>query len=59
MQSAQLRSTVVPLQWLLVGLDVDLMGSSVDPSHAAVWLPGQDPTIGNHTPAWVPRFVEQ
>ena len=51
-------TTNTPQVWL-VGLDVDLMGSSVDPSHAAVWLPGQDPTIGNHTPAWVPRFVEQ
>jgi mono/diheme cytochrome c family protein len=47
----------VPQVWL-VGLDVAALGAGGDPSRTAVWLPGQDPTIGNHTPVWVPRFIE-
>ncbi|MCO4774137.1 MAG: PD40 domain-containing protein, partial [Deltaproteobacteria bacterium] len=44
-------------QVYLVGLDTDALGAGVDPSRPAIWLPGQDPAIGNHTPVWVPRFV--
>lgn len=46
-------------QVYLVGLDASLLGAGVDPSRPALWLPGQDPAIGNHTPVWVPRFAEQ
>ncbi len=42
----------------LVGLDMNLLGLGVDPSRTALWLPGQDPSIGNHTPVWMPRFVK-
>lgn len=44
-------------QVYLVGLDMGLLGTGVDPSRTALWLPGQDPSIGNHTPVWMPRFV--
>lgn len=45
-------------QVYLVGLETGLLGAGVDPSRPALWLPGQDPAIGNHTPVWVPRFTE-
>jgi hypothetical protein len=44
-------------QVYLVGLDMSLLGTGDDPSRTALWLPGQDPSIGNHTPVWMPRFV--
>ncbi len=47
----------LPQVWL-AALDPDLMGTGLDPSRPAVWLPGQDTSVGNHTPVWVPRFVE-
>lgn len=42
----------------LTALDLDAASTGADPSAPAVWLTGQDPGLGNHTPVWVPRFLE-
>ena len=41
----------------LAAIDLDVAGSGPDPSHPPVWMPGQDPTVGNLTPVWAPRYV--
>jgi hypothetical protein len=41
----------------LAAVDLGLAQTGADGSFPAVWLPGQDPTVGNHTPVWVPRYV--
>ena len=48
----------LPQVWL-AELDLNQASSGWDPSAAPVWLPGQDPTTGNHTPVWVPRFTPE
>ena len=54
--------TTKPQLWF-AAVAVDDAGAvpTTDPSFAAVWLPGQDPSIvgprGNHTPAWTSRAV--
>lgn len=47
-----------PQVWL-AQLDLEEAALGLDPSFAPVWLPGQDPTTGNHTPVWVPRYTPQ
>jgi hypothetical protein len=47
-----------PQVWL-AELDLDQASSGWDPSSAPVWLPGQDPNTGNHTPVWVPRYTPE
>jgi hypothetical protein len=41
----------------IAGVDLKVAGTGPDPSYAPVWLPGQDPAAGNHTPIWVPRYT--
>jgi hypothetical protein len=48
----------LPQVWL-AHLDLDEASSGWDPSAPPVWLPGQDPTTGNHTPVWVPRYTAE
>jgi len=37
---------------------IDLTATGVeDPSTPGIWLPGQDPAVGNHTPVWIPRYA--
>lgn len=50
-----LTTAGLPQVWL-TELDLQLAAAGQDPSAAATWLPGQDPTTGNHTPVWVPRY---
>ena len=40
---------------------VDLVPDPLDPdpSFAPIWLAGQDPLVGNHTPIWVPRYTSE
>jgi len=41
----------------IAAIDLTVAGTGPDPSYPPIWMPGQDPAVGNHTPVWSPRYV--
>jgi len=52
-----LQTSGVAQVWV-AGIDLDLAALGLDGSYAPVWLPGQDTSTGNHTPAFIERSTE-
>lgn len=54
--------TTKPQLWFAaIAVPADGSAPTADPSFAAIWLPGQDPSLtgprGNHTPVWTSKAV--
>ncbi|HEY1812848.1 MAG TPA: hypothetical protein VGG74_10910 [Kofleriaceae bacterium] len=61
LQSGAGSDVVKPQLWFAAVAIDPANPPTTDPSYAAVWLPGQDPSFtgprGNHTPAWTTKAV--
>jgi len=52
------QQTTGNAQVWVAGVDLSVIASGLDGSYAPVWLPGQNTSTGNHTPAFIQRDTD-